>query len=308
MISKIVLYGAGKRGRDVYNFLRANGWDYIVYCFCDVNAHNIKSIDGVRVVEPQELEGEDIIYCITLMDKDAREEIYQILGKDKCIDFNGLATILNQDKVKFNRDYIAYFHTDSMESYYVEAEKITDIFWGEESLFYKMFNKLNISNVIELACGRGRHVPKYLEKAGQITLVDILEKNIDYCKERFKGERKIYYYKNNGFNLEQLENEAYTAVFCYDAMVHFEMMDIYSYLVDIYRVLKKGGGVLLHHSNYSDDYTASFATAPIGRSFMSKKCFAYLAYRAGFEVIEQHVIDFDGVKDIDCITLLKKPE
>ena len=41
---------------------------------------------------------------------------------------------------------------------------------------------------------------------------------------------KVQYYRNNGFNLEQLPSEEYTALFSYDAMVHFEMIDIYEYL------------------------------------------------------------------------------
>lgn len=96
-------------------------------------------------------------------------------------------------------------------------------------------------------------------------------------------------------------------MFCYDAMVHFEMMDIYEYLKDIYRVLVPGGMVLIHHSNYTADYKASFANTPHGRSFMSKDIFAYLAYRCGFEIISQQVINW-GVKDLDCISLIHKPE
>ena len=38
---------------------------------------------------------------------------------------------------------------------------------------------------------------------------------------------------------------------------------------------------------------------------MSKELFAYLSYRAGFEVIEQQVFDW-GVKDLDCVSLVRK--
>ena len=39
---------------------------------------------------------------------------------------------------------------------------------------------------------------------------------------------------------------------------------------------------------------------------MNKDLFAYLAYRAGFEIIEQHVIDW-VVTNLDCVSLVKKP-
>ncbi len=181
-----------------------------------------------------------------------------------------------------------------------------DVFWNEESVFYKFFRELNLQNVVELACGRGRHVPHYINKAGTVTLVDILEENMVICRERFKGIDSIKYYKNNGHNLEKLSSDSYTALFSYDSMVHFELMDVYEYLKDIHRVLGGGMRALLHHSNYSDDYKADFAHAPHARCFMSKDIFAYLSYRAGFEVIEQKVIDWYGMKELDCITLLEK--
>ena len=89
-------------------------------------------------------------------------------------------------------------------------------------------------------------------------------------------------------------------------MVHFEMIDIYRYLKDIFRVLKPGGMALIHHSNNSDDYKASFTNSIYGRSFMSDKIFAYLAYRCGIEICNQKVIDW-GVENLDCISLIMKP-
>lgn len=32
---QIIIYGAGKVGREVWDFLRANGWKEHVVCFCD---------------------------------------------------------------------------------------------------------------------------------------------------------------------------------------------------------------------------------------------------------------------------------
>ena len=88
-------------------------------------------------------------------------------------------------------------------------------------------------------------------------------------------------------------------------MVHFEMMDIYMYLKETKRVLKKGGRALFHHSNTHDDYRGNFTNATGGRNYMSQELFAYLAYRAGLQVVDQQLIDWTKANE-DCITLVEK--
>lgn len=305
-MGRIVLYGAGKRGQAIYNFLLSKGLGKYIYGFCDEAAREIGMVKDQIVYLPEELENQNVIFCLTLLDGKKREEIRNNLSNKTCIDFSDLSTVLNIDRVKFNREFCAFYHIDEMDNYFKNAENELDIFWGEQSTFYKMFKKLELTNVIELGCGRGRHVTKYISSAKKITLVDILQKNIDFCKRRFEMYDNIFYYKNEGYDLSELETNGYTALFTYDAMVHFEMMDIYSYLLDIYRVLKKGGRALFHHSNYSYDYHADFSNAPHSRNFMSKDIFAYLAYRAGFKVIEQCVIDWSDTPQLDCLTLVEK--
>lgn len=305
-MKKIVLYGAGKRGRGIYQFLKQEGYADAIYGFCDINAEEIGEIEGKKVWGFNEIKDDNVIYCITLLDGRKREQIRKEIGEEKCIDFSDLAVMFQIDRVQFNRDFCAFYHNEGMNSYFEEAENCVEIFWDSKSEFYKMFQELDVSKVIELGCGRGRHVMNYIDSAKEIMLVDVLQKNIDICKERFREEKKVEYYKNDGFDLKELETDTYTALYSYDAMVHFELMDIFSYLKDIYRVLKKKGKVLIHHSNYHADYKADFSNAPGSRSFMSQECFAYLAYRAGFTVLRQKVIDWNGVENLDCITLLEK--
>lgn len=203
---------------------------------------------------------------------------------------------------------MAEYHIREMEDYYTDAENDAsiNIFWGQNSPFLSLFQELNVARVIELACGRGRHVPHYIESAENVALVDILAENIEYCRKRFKENRKIAYYKNNGYDLQDISSESYTAVFTYDAMVHFEMLDIFNYLKETRRVLENGGRALFHHSNNSSDYRVTFSSGTSGRNYMSKDLFAYLANRAGLKILEQRVIDWGDVKELDCLTLLEK--
>jgi len=313
-MERIILYGAGKVGDENYKTLEYIDEIDRLCVFCDKNAEIIKEKNGKRVVLYDEAIKLNVPFVISVsVNSPVYKEIKSKLEYDEVEYYNNLQEYifnkLGYDRVQYNRKFCAGFHVTSMDGYFdaAESDSALEIFWGEDSLFNMLFAYLDLSNVVELACGRGRHVPQYIDRAGEVTLVDILEENIEYVRNRFSDYSNISYYKNNGYDLAELQDNEYTSLFCYDAMVHFELMDIYSYLKETYRILVPGGYALIHHSNDSSDYKNSFGNCsnPGGRSFMDKKIFAYLAYRAGFEIVEQHVIDWSE-PEMDCITLLKK--
>lgn len=300
---QLIIYGAGVRGKAYYDFFMEKGLQDCIYGFCDKKYAEIVNVKDKKVYSYEEVKDLDLPFLITMVDGNAADEVGEKLKQDGnrgCLIGDFAELFGHKDDVEFNREICAFFHTEAMNDYFRSAEGDLSLnkFWGAESKFRQLFEQLDLTNVIELACGRGRHVPQYIDRAGAVTLVDILQENMDFCENRFKEYSNISYYCNNGYNLEKLENEKYSSLFTYDAMVHFEMKDIY-------RVLVHGGKVLIHHSNNHSDYKASFANAPGGRGFMSKDIFAHLAHRSGFEIVEQQVIDW-GVKDLDCITLLEK--
>lgn len=310
MNSKIIIYGAGEFGKGLYRFLKMRNLELYVAGFCGQNSDVVTMIEDKRVYsfeEAMQLGNPFVIGVGTQFRKEVEKNL-----KDSMQKYYGSlsewALSMGYDMVGWNRDFCAFFHIESMDSYFedAESEKSLDVFWGGESPFYAYFKELDLNNVIELACGKGRHVPYYADKSGNITLVDILDKNISFCKTRFSDYTNIHYYCNDGFSLSDLSSDSYSALFTYDAMVHFEMMDIFHYLKDIHRVLKPGGKALFHHSNNDSDYTISFATGKQGRNFMSKNIFAYMSHRAGFKIIAQKVIDWMGDAELDCITLLEK--
>lgn len=313
---KLVLCGAGKRGKELYSFLR-----YFletkkigsVVGFIDSDSR-ITNIDGIPVYSPEKMNEieNNVIYIITPVNGEIIDFYKNKLQGEKYIIYQNLdhmAEFFEIDLTTMRRELCAYWHVDNMDGYFEEAEskEKLSIFWDKESEFKKMFDCLDLTNVIELACGRGRHIAQYLDLAKHVTVVDILQKNIDFCKKRYSNSNKISYYKNDGYNLADLHADSYTALFCYDAMVHFEMMDINSYLIDIHRVLKKKGRVLLHHSNL-DAFSEGgyFGDSLHGRNFMNYKIFSYLAIHAGFKVVEQKIIRWENVADLDCISLLEK--
>jgi ubiquinone/menaquinone biosynthesis C-methylase UbiE len=194
--------------------------------------------------------------------------------------------------------------------YYDQAEKWIDVFWNKDTVFYKYFNQLDCSAIVELACGQGRHVQKYIEKSKTITLVDINQENIDFCKNRYKNESKINYLVNSGNDFSGIKANSQTAIFTYDSMVHFEMLDILSYIKDANRILVNGGKILFHHSNADFSPELYYTEKPHSRNFMSADIFAYFALRNGFNVLSQDVFSWGGGEncypDIDCLSLCQK--
>lgn len=314
-MKEIILYGAGTQGRLFARQLCEH--NIAIAGFCDSNKTGEVEFEcggkirRERIYKPEELSGDTHAVLISIASYADREEVAEQITA-RGIELVTIEQILSSkgDMVAGCREYVAEFHAKEMDSYFQEAEEkwSMDIFWREDSVFNGMFQKLDADRIVELACGRGRHVPQYAMHAQEIVLVDVLEKNIAYCRERFRGEEKIRYYVNNGCDLRELPSCFCTALFTYDAMVHFEMMDIFQYLKETERVLCVGGRALFHHSNNSSDYRVTFSTGRHGRNYMSKDIFAYLANRAGLLVLEQQVIDWGGEKDLDCITLVEKPK
>lgn len=306
-MKKLILYGAGKRGKKIAELLKAN--NIFIEGFLDSNkkegtwgGHKILTLDSI------EREKSNYQVIITVADFNEASKIKEQLGDMEIVTVEEILADNTYGIVENSRQYIANYHDTMMEDYYQEAEceNSINVFWDKSSCFYDMFSTLNLDNVIELACGHGRHVAKYKQNAGKITLVDILDKNIKYCKERFSKETNISYYVNNGHDLSKLASCEYSALFTYDAMVHFEMIDIFEYLKETQRVLKSGGRALFHHSNNTEDYRITFSTGTRGRNYMSEQLFAYLVNRAGLTVVRQKVINWANIENLDCLTLVEK--
>lgn len=314
MEKQFIIYGAGIRGKRIYNLLNLFGKKDAIYGYCDVQHKELTSVNEKKVYSYDEIKklSGGYPFVISVGNKEEYKKIEQLLINDGKIIYaiDDLPPFLGIDRTEFNRALYADIYRN--EQYYEKAESASsgdsiDTYWNEKKDFKQLFNKLDLSNVIELACGHGRHVLQYIDAAGLVTLVDINIENIEFCKKRFSDSKKIMYYCNNGYNLEKLEDNTYSSLFCYASMIQFELMDIYSYLKDIYRVLKSGGRALIHHSNFDMDYKASYLTNPElgGRKFMSKNLFAHIAWLTGFEIVEQRLIDW-MIPKLDCISLIEK--
>jgi ubiquinone/menaquinone biosynthesis C-methylase UbiE len=194
-----------------------------------------------------------------------------------------------------------------------EGGRSIALFWAPEHAFFPHFNTMDISLTLELACGRGRHSAKIIDQAQTLTCVDINPLNVELTRRRFDGYSNVTCLVNNGKDLADLESSSFTAVFSYDSMVHFEALDVISYVFEIFRVLKPKGRALLHYSVNDKNPEASWTDNPHGRNFFSESLMRHVADRAGFNILAHEYLFMNApVKDraeaIDGLILLEKPE
>lgn len=178
-------------------------------------------------------------------------------------------------------------------------------FWAKESRYRPLFDQLDLTAVVEIACGRGRHTAQIVEQCGQAWLVDSSVDAADDARKRFADHLHVTVaLSSDGLTLPVPDGSA-TAVFSYDAMVHFELLTVASYIAETGRVLLPGGRGLFHHSNYSGNPTGKIDENPGWRNFMTVDIMAHLLSRSGLRVLSQTVFDRENPSG-DALTMFEK--
>lgn len=176
--------------------------------------------------------------------------------------------------------------------YYADAEapELLDIFWGPDSRFRDAFVQLDLSSTLEIACGHGRHAAQTAELGGRLTVLDVVKENLAHCKRRLP--RTVRCVLGNGRDLSPFGDREFTAVYSYDAMVHFEAMDVVGYVFEIARVLQVGGRALLHHSIDNRFPDRSYRDHPCWRNWFDVNLMRHVVDRAGLRVISLEPIQW----------------
>lgn len=194
-------------------------------------------------------------------------------------------------------------------AYFDEAEPAMD--WQLEGIILPFLNRyvdeIDYTTVLDFAAGHGRNTSWLKESAETIVLVDVNRKSLNICKERFGTSKRFKYLQTNGTSLKGIRDKSISFIYSWDSMVHFESDVIFSYISEFKRVLKPGGHAFCHHSNYTANPGGSFLENPDWRNFMSKELFAHYLLKEGLDVVEQEILAWGAISDLDCITLFRRP-
>lgn len=162
---------------------------------------------------------------------------------------------------------------------------------------------------LEIGPGAGRWSEALSQRASRLVLVDVSERPLELCRERFRGDDRIECVRSSGSDLPGVQDGSIDVVWSFDVFVHLAPRDQAGYLKEISRVLTPGGLAVIHHSDGRN--RGKLPSRSGWRSPMSRQLFAALTAERGLRVA--HQFDSwgpDGCYDLsgygDAITVCRR--
>lgn len=103
----------------------------------------------------------------------------------------------------------------------------------------------------EIVPGHGRWTEHLLARAAYVTIVDVNQKCLDACAERFADEAaegRLTPMLTRGSTLPSVAGQLADFVWSFDSFVHMDPEVVQGYLGEIARVLRPGGHAVIHHA------------------------------------------------------------
>jgi ubiquinone/menaquinone biosynthesis C-methylase UbiE len=189
--------------------------------------------------------------------------------------------------------------------YFAEAEASMQTHWG--GTIWPLIQNFNFDVVLELSPGGGRNTERLCAVSKKIYAVDFNSYAIDQCRKRLGSSFcgcDIEYHVNNGTDLRMIQDDSISAIYCWDAAVHFDKIILKSYIKEFARVLRVSGRGFIHHSNLGEKANKNIKKNPGWRSNMSKESFAESCEENGLHIVTQVDIPWGSI--VDCGTIFEK--
>jgi SAM-dependent methyltransferase len=190
-------------------------------------------------------------------------------------------------------------------------------------IYPRIRRHLPVPRILEIGPGHGRWTQFLQNQCENLVVVDISERCIQVCQERF-GPERMTYHVGDGRSLEFLGDQSIDFVFSFESLIHTEIEDLGHYLKDLGRVLREDGVGFLHHSNlgqYKRYYDASESLPrSLKRMLRERGLLDFDEWRAptvtagkveeaaktaGLSMMSQELVPWGGRRFIDCFSTFK---
>jgi hypothetical protein len=176
--------------------------------------------------------------------------------------------------------------------------------------------------ILEIAPGFGRWTNYLKNYCEHLVLVDLAEKCIRTCQQKFASESNITYNVNDGKSLAMIPENSIDFVFSFDSLVHAEADVIQAYLNQLATKLTPDGVGFIHHSNIGE-YRRVFSISEripgmlrrvlIERGLVDENhwraftvtasLFREYCDQAGLQCVRQEFVNWGTKRLIDCFSL-----
>jgi SAM-dependent methyltransferase len=177
--------------------------------------------------------------------------------------------------------------------------------------------------ILEIAPGFGRWTHYLRERCDRLVLVDLSERCIVACRERFAGDGRVAFHVNDGRSIPMIEDSSVDFAFTFDSLVHAEADVLRDYARELARVLVPGGAAFVHHSN-AGEYRRYFEARQhlprvvrerlIERGLLDRLHrralsvtageFGMWCEAAGLSCTTQELVNWGGKRLIDCFSTI----
>lgn len=126
-------------------------------------------------------------------------------------------------------------------------------------------------SILEIAPGYGRWTQYLKDLCERLVIVDLTERCIEHCRERFSQATNLEYHVNDGRSLAMVDEESVDFVFSFDSLVHVDEQVLASYLNQLATKLKPNGVGFFHHSNLGSHRMAVRLTLAAARHVIPQR-------------------------------------
>jgi SAM-dependent methyltransferase len=166
--------------------------------------------------------------------------------------------------------------------------------------------------ICEIAPGYGRWSKFLLDRCQTYWGVDIAERGVGACTNRFKEYQSARFYVGDGMTLEPIEDHSVDLVFSFASLVHCDAEVMGSYVPEMMRTLKPEGRAFIHYSNLRECPAAlADKDSPIHwrATNVSATIMRGMITQAGGAIYSQELINWSNTSHlIDCITIFGRAD
>jgi SAM-dependent methyltransferase len=173
------------------------------------------------------------------------------------------------------------------------------------SLLPRIHRWVPAGTILEIAPGFGRWTQFLIGLAERLIVVDLSEKCVAACRERFAAARNVSYHVNDGRSLGAVPDKSVGFAFSFDSFVHVEADVLECYIAELSRTLTPDGTAFLHHSNIGA-YAGSVSNPHMRADSVRADVIVAACSKVGLECISQELVTWGGDATVlsDCFSVL----